>query len=89
MSSWRTALQEPDGKISASRVTLAVSLAAFFFVFLLWLVIMLGLFVDLWPWTRFEGALTAGGLGLLSIIFGAVAGYSVNKVASRGRNWVE
>jgi len=66
-----------------ARVQLAASLSAFFVVFSLWVVIMLGLFLDLWPWTRFEGAVVAGGIGLLSVVFGGVGAYAVNKVSDR------
>lgn len=78
-----TVFQEESGKVSAARVQIVCSLAAFFVVFVLWVGIVVGLFFDLWPWSRFDGAITAGGLGLLSIIFGAGVSYTANKWARR------
>ena len=66
-----------------ARVQVALSLAAFMLVFTLWFAITAGLFFDLWPWSRFEGAIVAGGIGLLSVIFGAVGAYTVNKFTSK------
>jgi len=79
LSKLLTVFQEDNGKVSAARVQIAFSLGAFFIVFMLWVGIVGGLFFDLWPWSRFDGAITAGGLGLLSVIFGAGASYAANK----------
>ncbi len=86
MGKFLTVFQEENGKVSMARVQLALSLGAFMLVFMLWFGITAGLFFDLWPWSRFEGAIVAGGIGLLSVIFGAVGSYAVNKVASRGKD---
>jgi hypothetical protein len=83
MGKLRTALEEDNGKISMARLQVALSLGAFMLVFALWFGITAGLFFDLWPWSRFEGAIVAGGIGLLSVIFGAVGSYAANKWASR------
>jgi hypothetical protein len=74
-------LREDSGKVSAARVNLASALAGFWVVFLVWFVIVVGLFFDYWPWERFHDAIVAGGLGLLGVIFGAVGGYTANKYA--------
>lgn len=89
MGNFLSTFKEDNGKFSMARVQLGISLAAFLIVFLLWFGITAGLFFDLWPWTRFEGALVAGGIGLLSVIFGSVGAYAINKVATRGKKWVE
>lgn len=86
MAKCLTVFQEPDGKVSAARVQIVFSLAAFLVVFVLWVGIVGGLFLDLWPWSRFDGAITAGGLGLLSVIFGAGVSYTANKWA-KGRKY--
>ncbi len=83
MARLRTFLEEESGKFSMARLQVALSLGAFMLVFLLWFGITAGLFFDLWPWSRFEGAIVAGGIGLLSVIFGSVGAYAVNKLASR------
>jgi len=83
LSKLLTVLQEDNGKLSMARVQLACAIASYFIVFVLWVGIVGGIFFDLWPWSRFDGAITAGGIGLLGIIFGAGASYAVNKVASR------
>lgn len=78
-------LKERDGKVSAARVNLASAILAFWLVFLVWLVVVLGLFFDVWPWERFDRAIVAGGIGLLGVIFGGVGGYAVNKF--KGDRW--
>ncbi len=75
-------LKEPNGKVSMSRVNLFSSLLAFWLVFVLWFGATAGLFFNLWPWSRFEGAIVAGGLGLLGVVFGAGGTYAVNKYAA-------
>lgn len=87
MGKLRTALEEDNGKVSMARLQVALSLGAFMLVFLLWFGITAGLFFDLWPWSRFEGAIVAGGIGLLTVIFGAVGSYAINKVAGRKDQW--
>ncbi len=84
LSKLLTMFQEESGKVSMARVQLALSLAAFLAVFVLWMGVVTGLFFDLWPWSRFEGAIGAGGIGLLSVIFGGVGAYTANKWA-RGK----
>ena len=74
-------LREDSGKISAARVNLVSSILAFWIVFLIWMAVVFGLFLDIWPWERFHDAIVAGGLGLLGVLFSAGGSYAVNKYA--------
>jgi protein-S-isoprenylcysteine O-methyltransferase Ste14 len=94
-------VKEPSGekKISSTRCFLAIAIISYLIVFLVWLGVTAGLFLDLWEWTRFSGAIVSGGLGLLGVIFGAVGGYAANRFTSlapsvpslgeEGREWIE
>jgi hypothetical protein len=75
-------LKEPSGKFSAARVNILSSILAFWVVFLFWSIAVVGLYFDAWPWERFNGAIVAGGIGLLGTIFGAAGIYAVNKYAN-------
>jgi len=51
------ALSEADGQKSMSRMILLAGVSLIGSVFV---IVVMGLFWDKWPWTRFDGALTWG-----------------------------
>lgn len=76
-------VQGPSGTVSGPRVLLVLATFCASAVTLVWLVVTVGLFFDLWPWERFEGAIVSGGLGLLGILLGSGGVYAANRFSFR------
>lgn len=81
-----TMVEGPAGGPSAPRVFYCLAFVSWSIVFLIWLIVMVGLFFDLWAWERFSGAIVSGGAGLLGVLFGAVGGYVANRFSFQQGN---